>query len=110
MELLTRTIDDVKGFAVEKYGLPPDFVLTASDDMHAVEVTFQPALVEYVILEVWLTLSALAKLTPLPPRQIHIPNLASWMCCGVNNTVLPCAGAEERSHCFGSQGRCMGSR
>lgn len=50
--LLTRSIDDVKGFAVEKYGLPPDFEVATSGNMHATEVAFQPALVKYVLLEV----------------------------------------------------------
>ena len=52
LQLLKRAVDDVKGFAVEKYGLPPDFEVATSGDMHAAEITFQPALVNYVLLEV----------------------------------------------------------
>lgn len=52
LQMLARSIEDVKGFAVEKYGLPPDFEVATSGNMHATEIAFQPALVSYVLLEV----------------------------------------------------------
>lgn len=52
VQLVHGIIDNVKGFAVEKYGLPPDFEVTHSGDMNGIQVVSQPALVEYVLLEV----------------------------------------------------------
>jgi hypothetical protein len=51
IEILERAVSDVKGFAVEKYGIPPDFVIS-SNASRSTHVACHPGLVNYLFVEI----------------------------------------------------------
>lgn len=51
-ELARQAVDDVRGFAVEKYGIPPDVSLVAPAAVAAARVTCVPPLLLYTLAEV----------------------------------------------------------